>query len=172
MTWRATLAFLQRCDGWLVTGERVAIVLLFIGLLGLGMAQVIWRNLLHHGIFWADEWLQHTVLWLGFLGASLATHERCHLRIDVLTHCVPARWHPWMAVMTDLAAGVLCVLLFQAAWSFVQDEARAGTRLPFGLATWIAQSIIPLGFLLMALRFVLRAVVVLPHRDPHRTDGI
>jgi hypothetical protein len=44
--------------------------------------------------------------------------------------------------------------LAQAGWAFVQLERDSGAVLSVGLAVWIAQSIVPLGFSLMALRFI------------------
>lgn len=152
---------LRRLDHWLARLERAAVVILLTALLGLGVLQVIWRNLLASGMFWADELLQHLVLWLGFLGAALATHEQRHLNIDVLTRLLPAQWQPWRALVVHLAACLVCVLMTQAAWTFVRSEAAAGTVLTFGVPAWLAQSIIPLGFSIIALRCALHVLETL-----------
>ena len=93
------MGLLHWLDHWLASFERAGVVLLLTGLLGLGLLQVIERNVLASGLFWADELMQHMVLWLGFLGASLATREHRHLSIDVLSHFLPARgssgWDCW-----------------------------------------------------------------------------
>ena len=155
------MALLQRLDHFLAVLERVAVGLLLIGLLGLGLWQLLLRNLFASGLFWGDTLLRHIVLWLGILGASLATREQQHLSLDMLTRFLPVAYHPWIALLTNLAAVLVCALLVQAAGRFVQDEFTAGTVLDFGVATWTAQSIIPLGFLLMTLRFALRVVEAL-----------
>jgi TRAP-type C4-dicarboxylate transport system permease small subunit len=152
------MGLLHRIDYWLANLERALVVLLLSGLLGLGLLQVIERNVLASGIFWADELLQHLVLWLGFLGASLATREHRHLSIDVLSHVLPPRWQLWLRVLVNIAALVLCMLLVQAGWGVVRSEYTAGTMLTFGVPAWLAQSIIPLGFGAIALRFALRLV--------------
>lgn len=136
-------------------------MLLLSGLLGLGFLQAVWRNVFAGGFFWADELLQHMVLWLGFLGASLATHEQRHLNIDVLARLLPPTWQRRLAGLTNAAACCGCLLLGQAAWSMVRSERLAGTMLTFGVPTWVVQSIVPLGFLTMALRFSIRTVALL-----------
>jgi TRAP-type C4-dicarboxylate transport system permease small subunit len=146
---------LRQLDRWLARLEGAAVVLLLTGLLGLGLLQVILRNLLASGMFWADELLQHIVLWLGFLGASLATREQRHLNMDLLTRLSPARWQSWLSLLVDVAALLICALLTQAAWTFVRSENAAGTVLTFGVPAWLAQSIIPLGFGIISLRFAL-----------------
>ena len=148
-------------DYWLARLERALVVLLLTGLLGLGLLQVIERNLLASGLFWADELLQHLVLWLGFLGASLATREHRHLSIDVLSHLLPMRWQLWLGGLVNATALVLCMLLVQASWGLVRSEYTAGTMLTFGVPAWLAQSIIPLGFGAITLRFALRLVETL-----------
>ena len=96
------MGLLHWLDHWLASLERALVVLLLTGLLGLGLLQVIERNVLASGIFWADELLQHLVLWLGFLGASLATREQRHLSIDVLSHFLPTRWQLWLGLLVNI----------------------------------------------------------------------
>src|SRR5919197_540806 len=156
-----SMGWLHWRDYWLASLERVLVVLLLTGLLGLGLLQVIERNVLASGIFWADELLQHMVLWLGFLGASLATREHRHLSIDVLSHVLPTRWQLWLGLLVNAVALGLCMLLVQAAWGLVRSEYTAGTMLSFGVPSWLAQSIIPLGFGAITLRFALRLMETL-----------
>jgi TRAP-type C4-dicarboxylate transport system permease small subunit len=155
------MVVLHRLDNYLATVERAAVVVLLMALLGLGLLQLLLRNLFASGLFWADTLLRHLVLWLGLLGASLATHTRQHLSLDALVHVVPDRYRPWLAVLTHLTAAAVCLLLVQAAWRFVQNEYSAGTALVPGVATWLAVSIIPLELLVMSLRFALRALEIL-----------
>jgi C4-dicarboxylate transporter DctQ subunit len=150
------MAFMHRLDRLLAGLERVAIVVLLCGLLLLGLLQIVLRNVFAGGLFWADEVLRHLVLWLGFLGASLATHEQRHLRMDVLARWMPEGAQPWLALLLNLVAASGCAVLAQAAWTFVRFERESGAVLSVGLAVWMVQSIVPLGFALMALRFALR----------------
>jgi len=155
------MGLLHWLDHWLASLERALVVLLLTGLLGLGLLQVIERNVLASGIFWADELLQHMVLWLGFLGASLATREHRHLSIDVLSHFLPRQWQLWLELLVNAVALVMCTLLVQAACGLVRSEYTAGTVLTFGAPAWLAQSIIPLGFGAITLRFAVRLVATL-----------
>jgi TRAP-type C4-dicarboxylate transport system permease small subunit len=155
------MGLLHWLDHWLANLERACVALLLTGLLGLGLLQVIERNVLASGIFWADELMQHMVLWLGFLGASLATREHRHLSIDILSHFLSVHWQLWLGVLVNTAALALCTLLVQAAWGLVRSEYTAGTILSFGMPSWLAQSIIPLGFGMITLRFAVRLVETL-----------
>jgi TRAP-type C4-dicarboxylate transport system permease small subunit len=155
------MAFMHRLDRLLAGLERAAIVVLLCSLLLLGLLQIILRNVFAGGLFWADEVLRHLVLWLGFVGASLATHEQRHLRIDVLARWLPEGAQPCLGLLLNLVAASGCAILAQAAWTFVRFERESGAVLSVGLAVWMAQSIVPLGFALMALRFALRMLAAL-----------
>jgi TRAP-type C4-dicarboxylate transport system permease small subunit len=76
---------------------------------------------------------------------------------------MPEGGQPWLALLSNLLAASGCAVLAQAAWTFVQFERDSGAVLSVGLAVWIAQSIVPLGFSLMALRFVLRLLETIVH---------
>lgn len=152
------MSFLHGLDRGLAWIERASLVLLLVSLLGLGLVQVILRNVFASGLFWADEILRHLVLWIGLIGASLATREQCHLRMDVLAHGLSGHCQAGLRLTASLLAIVGCVFLAHAAWTYVSYEYMAQTKLSMGLPIWVAQSILPIGFAFMALRFALRAV--------------
>jgi TRAP-type C4-dicarboxylate transport system permease small subunit len=148
---------LHRLDSGLAWLERTSVVVLLLSLLMLGLVQVVLRNVFASGLFWADEVLRHLVLWIGFIGASLATHEQRHLRMDVLAQWLPHRYQVWINLLTNLLAMVGCALLSHAAYTYVTYEYAAETTLSIHLPIWVAQIILPVGFACMALRFALRA---------------
>lgn len=157
---------LQRLDAELARLERLTVVLMLSAVISLGFLQVLWRNLLAGGLFWADELLQHLVLWLGFLGASLATRAQRHLSLDLLARLVPTPWQRTLMLVVDSAALLVCGLLTQASWTFVRSEYMAGTMLTCGVPAWMAQSIMPLGFAVMAWRFVLHGCATYGQASP------
>ena len=53
----------------------------------------------------------------------------------------------------------------------VRSEYAAGTVLSFGVPSWLAQSIIPLGFGAITLRFVLRLVETLYRLGRHEAEA-
>ena len=150
------MAFLHRLNDLLALAERTLVVLLLSALLGLALLQVTLRNVLSSGLFGADALIRHMVLWLGFLGASLAAYEQRHLGIDLLTRTLPAKAQSWIMLLCHLIAMLVCMLLTSAAWTFVQSERQAGTLLTVGLPTWLGQTIMPIGFLSLTLRFTIR----------------
>ena len=53
--------------------EVGVVTALLLLLVGVGFLQIVLRNFFQTGLLWGDPLMRHAVLWLGCLGASLAT---------------------------------------------------------------------------------------------------
>lgn len=142
--------------------ERTLVVVLLATMVLLAFLQVILRNFFSAGILWAEPFLRHLVLWIGFLGASLATQQEKHINIDILTRFAPPRVVNIIHIVTNLFAGIICATLANAGWTFLLSEKESGGVLftvgSTGLPEWWFQIVIPVGFGLMSLRFLIRTI--------------
>jgi len=146
---------LVKVEGWLLV--------LFLGIMVvLSFAQVVLRNVFSTGFIWADPLVRHMVLWVGFLGAAIATHEERHISIDALTRFLSPRWKAAAAIAGQLFLAVVCVALVSASWTFLMEEKEAGGEIVAGLPTYLGLMIIPLGYLLIAVHAVIRSVTRWP----------
>ena len=74
--------------------EIGTVVLLVASLVVLGTIQVVMRNLMHSGLLWADPFMRHVVLYLGAIGATVASARMNHITVDVVSRVLPARLKP------------------------------------------------------------------------------
>ncbi len=147
--------------GRAVATVESALVVFLLGIMTLlGFTQVVLRNFFSSGILWADTFLRQLVLWVAFLGASLAVRERKHLNVDVLTRFMSERGKKLARLVTDVFAGVVCVVFLKASLTFVQNEIHQGTVLFLEIPTWYFQLIIPVGYALLSFRFLILNGVV------------
>ena len=86
--------WLSRFMGWLIVFFLGVMILMAFG-------QVALRNLFHTSIEWGDVLLRHLVLWVGFLGATIATGEGRHLKIEFINKLVPERHRKVIFVVTN-----------------------------------------------------------------------
>jgi len=135
--------------------ESALLVLIVSVMVLLAFTQVVLRNLFDQGILWGDIFLRHLVLWVGFIGASLATRQEKHITIDLFGRMVTGRWKSLVQVLTDLFSAGVCLLLARAGWNFVMEERVAGTIIFNNIPAWYFQIIIPVGFLMMTFRFLI-----------------
>jgi len=146
---------LVKAEGWLLV--------LFLGIMVvLSFAQVVLRNVFSTGFIWADPLVRHMVLWVGFLGAAIATHEERHISIDALTRFLSPRWKAAAAIAGQLFLAVVCVALVSASWTFLMEEKESGGEIVTGLPTYLGLMIIPLGYLLIAVHAVIRCLTRWP----------
>lgn len=153
------MKLLLRLDSYLNKVEG-SFLIAFLGLMVvLAFLQVILRNVFSSGIMWADILLRHLVLWIGFLGAALATSRKRHINIDALTRFLPTKPRHAVGVLTDLFAAAICYLLFRSSITFVQNEIAEKTTIYADIPAWCGEIIIPIGFGLLVVHFVIRGVL-------------
>ena len=147
---------LRRIDAVLAKAEQVLIVIVLSVMLLLAFLQVLLRNAWDFGLPWIDILLRHLVLWLGIMGASLATRMNRHIRIEALLRFLPARHQRFVERGVLLMAAAICTLLGVAAVDLVRQEQATGSMAFGPVPTWMLQLILPVGFAIVAFRFGLQ----------------
>jgi TRAP-type C4-dicarboxylate transport system permease small subunit len=152
------MSSIRLLNRFLLRLETVLLVFFLSVMIVLAFAQVMMRNLFSTGFLWGDPLVRQMVLWAGFMGAAVATSEGRHISIDVITKFLPDRRRYAARVLTSLAGAVISYFLGSAALTFLLDEKEAGGVLIQGIPSWIGLLIIPAGYGLMAIHFLLVAV--------------
>jgi TRAP-type C4-dicarboxylate transport system permease small subunit len=148
---RRGLVALRHVENGLLT----ALVLLLVVLAG---AQIVLRDVFHTGLSFADPLMRQLVLWTGMLGALAAVRDDKHIALDVLQRFLSPPAQKVARMLTLGFAAVVCALLAYYSYSMVLVDFDGGSPSPLaGLPAWSAETILPVGFGLMALRFLLRA---------------
>lgn len=146
---------IKQLDEWLAKAESGVLVFLLFLMIFLAFGQVLLRNFLDSGLLWTDLFLRQLVLWVGFLGASLAVRERRHISIDVLPQFLPDTYKPFIQVLVNFCTGVISVFLAIASWKFVQLEMEYPIILFLNIPAWVFQTILPTSFSVISLRYFL-----------------
>lgn len=153
---------------WVRRLETLLLALLLTAMILLAGSQILLRNLFDAGWVWADPLLRIAVLWLGLLGALAATRTNHHIRIDILGRLLPSGLQRSVSVINLLFSAAVCGLLAWHGGRFVWQEYQESIQAFAQLPAWWFESIIPLGFGLMAVRFLLLAVIGEPAADTHK----
>jgi C4-dicarboxylate transporter DctQ subunit len=138
--------------------EQTLITILLSLMIAIAFLQIVLRNIFATGITWADPLVRNLVLWVGFVGAAIATREGKHITIDLLPQWVPQQVKTIIGVIIQLFAAFICGLLTFASVKFVRNEALMGSITFLGIPGWVPQLILPITFGIMALRFCLLAL--------------
>ncbi len=154
------VVWFARIEEWLLT----LLVLILVILAG---AQILLRNVFGGGIAWADPFLRTLVVWTAMLGALAAVRDDKHIAVDVLQRFLPAGAQRIARVLTLLFTAAICAAMAWYSIGLVRidfgESASAAANDVLAIPNWLLESILPLGFALMALRFVLRAFAAPAH---------
>jgi TRAP-type C4-dicarboxylate transport system permease small subunit len=153
---------IARIEGWLLilflslmvslTFVQVILRSLFI------YAHVSWANDVMGSLDWSELFVRLLVLWVTFLGASLVTRENKHIKIDLLTHLMPATWSPYRELLLSVSGAIVSALMIRASLFYISTELSFGGNVFLNVPTWVGQVIMPAGFSLIWFRFLLRAM--------------
>ncbi len=152
------MKILRALSNLLVRIETILLVLFLSAMVVLAFGQVLLRNVFGTSVLWIDPFVRHTVLWAGFIGAALATSDDRHISIDAFTKYLSPRTKSVVKIITGFAAAVACGFLALAAWGFLREEMTSSDELFLGIPSWVIRVIIPAGYALIALHFLIGAV--------------
>jgi TRAP-type C4-dicarboxylate transport system permease small subunit len=116
-----------RGEGWVTVGVLLSMVFVAAfsaGVRNLTRFDVQWANNLLTDMEWADSYLRKATMWLAFLGASLATHYRKNINIDVLIRIAPLKQKYVMHAIAGVAGGIITLALAYSLASAVSLNLR------------------------------------------------
>ena len=108
--------------------------------------------------------VQHCTLWIGFLGAVLATRKNKLLaltRKPLFTKEEKFHFGKWISKVTTF---LVLLALTWGSWELVKIEIKYPIDIAPNIPRWFAQIIMPLGFGLMAVQVYSNSYVKLIHK--------
>jgi tripartite ATP-independent transporter DctM subunit len=121
------------------------------------LLEIVLRRLAGVGVPGAGPIVQHLVLWVGFLGAAIAAREGRLLSLATGGFVPEGAPRRAATIFTAAVASAAAILLASGAIDLIRSEREAGTILGAGIPTWVAQLVLPVGFILIAVRLVWRS---------------
>ena len=150
------LKILRRCEDGLLVILLLVMILTAVG-------QIVLRNFFDSGILWADAMIRVLVLWLGLLGAMVATRTNNHINIDILSHVLSPRLNKLSQAITLFFTSFICGLTAFYGSQFVKMEWDYHSPGFANVPAWLCEIIIPLAFASMALRSLLHSIQAFYH---------
>jgi TRAP-type C4-dicarboxylate transport system permease small subunit len=147
----------ERADELVGKVEQTVLVTFLGFMIVLAFLQIVLRNFFFTGLDWGDSLLRNLVLWVGFVGATLATKEGKHINIDIISRRLPSLGKNIVTLITHLFSFLICCGLTYAAIKFIKNEIEMGNRTFLNIPAWIPEMILPTTFILMTFRFGLRS---------------
>ncbi|MEJ2087961.1 MAG: TRAP transporter small permease [Gammaproteobacteria bacterium] len=146
--------------GRLVAGlkfiESGLLVVILGAMILLAAYQVVARNLFDTGILWGDALVRVLVLWVTFIGATIASRDDDHIRIDLLTRFIGDRSNAWLERLRNLFTAIVAGVFAWYSLRFVILDYQDGITAFAAVPAWVCEAVMPFGAALISLRYLLR----------------
>jgi TRAP-type C4-dicarboxylate transport system permease small subunit len=156
---------IQTCIRRLHKLEDSLLALLLLTMILLAVSDIVMRNLLGSGAAWIPPILRIMVLWLGLLGALMATRSQEHIAIDVLSRSLSETGKRYASAGGALFAALVCGCIAWFSVEFVVSAMEYNDMAFARVPAWPLQLVIPFSFALMTLRFLIHTAGYLMHDD-------
>ena len=145
-------------------GEDTLAVVIFAAMTLLPVIEATTRLFSTNGIPASQVLVQHFTLWIGFLGAILATRQNKLLaltREPLFDEAEKPHLGKWIAKVTTF---LVLVALTWGSWELLKIEMQYPIDIAPNIPRWVAQLIMPVGFGLMAIQVYVKSYKKHIHR--------
>ncbi len=142
---------------WIAIFEDGLLVFLLSAMILVAALQIVLRNFFDLGLSWGDQTLRILVLWVALMGAVAASRENKHINIDVLLRFLTVRGRALSQVVVGGFTALICGFVAYYAGRFVFLDYEAGTKIYGNVPAWVVEIILPAGFALISLRYLIFA---------------
>lgn len=123
----------------------------------LPLLEIALRKFFSTGIPGSAVWVQHLTLWVAFLGAAIAARKGELLSLSAGISLLGQKTRDAAQIFASGMGVAVCGTLAYGSLQLVLVEREGGSLLALGLPVWVAQGIMPLGFLVIGLRMLGKA---------------
>ena len=135
---------------------------ILLAMVAISFGQVVVRNVFAFGFMWADQVLRACVLWLAFLGASLATDYARHIRVDIFPRYLTGKRQKFVEISATLFLLVGCIFFAYAAWDYMIVKYHSNLNIFLrGIPDWIIVTILPYFFIMTIFRSTLHIQAIM-----------
>lgn len=146
-------SFLEHSRKILYRLEDGVLVGLLLLMIGMAVTQIFLRNLFDTGIVWSEVLTRILVLWVGLIGAMVASRQGNHITIDILNRYLPKKAKTVSNFVIEIFTSLICSVAAYYSVLFVRMEYLDGGAAFANIPVWICEAIIPFAFTVIALRY-------------------
>lgn len=164
--------WLRRAEGLLAGLSGLCLILIVIAV----CAEIVMRYFFKSPLIWVVELTEYGLLYVTFLGSAWLLKREGHVRVDVVIGCLSQTWQDRWAALSSLIGLLVSLVLTVFGAVTTWDHYVRGIFKPSVLEfpTWVPLLAIPLGSLLLSLRFARmlhQSVRQLKGADPTGREG-
>lgn len=155
---------------WLLAFTRTVSAICLISSVMINFINIIGRYVFSVSIPWAEEIMLFLMVGCVFTGCCAVAWQSRHIRMDVMISALPKPLHDFFNLLSELVLIAAAVTVTVFAYPVISqlaafDERSEAANFPLV----IPQSMVPIGYILMALLVAIR--LLSPRRTPAAPPG-
>ncbi|MDD2464076.1 MAG: TRAP transporter small permease [Desulfobulbus sp.] len=136
--------------------EEAIICLLLVTTTGLVSMDVVMRFGFNSGFIWNQELTLHMSAWFVLFGCSYGVKQGSHIGVDAFVKLFPPLGRRILTTIGCLLALAYCGLIIYGGCIYLNKVREFGIELEdIPVATWIARSILIVGFVFLTIRILI-----------------
>jgi len=145
------LRVLAACENAAAAGATLLFVFITLAI----CAEVLMRYGLNAPIRWVVEISEYALLWITFLGAAWVLRQGGHVRVDIMLQYLSPRALRICGLFSSASGAFVTLVLFGFGVEATVSAYLRGAFKPTGIdvPTWLVIIVIPVGAVLLFLRF-------------------
>lgn len=154
---------LNRLDDWLAG-------LALFACFGVVCCEMGGRYFFNSSQLWSEELSRYLIIGSTYFGAAAAVRTEDHIRVELLIDLLPASVRRGLEVLISLLCALFTGTVGYFGYRWVQDSATLGlfsADSSLVIPIYVFQAVVPIGFAIMTLRFLARALCVGRHGPRH-----
>jgi C4-dicarboxylate transporter DctQ subunit len=158
---------LDRVARFIARVEDISVGVILLGATFILFQGVVLRYAFNYSFSWTEEVVRYSIVWLVFIGGSIAARRGAHICMDVAVVHLPPRARLAMAAVATAIACLFTalityygVILTWSIWSYDQRSPAGEFPMAFAFAA------VPVGCALMTIRFFVALSAYARGRDP------
>lgn len=129
-----------------------------LSMLLMAVLQIFLRNFFSSGVLWGDAMVRILVLWVGLLGAMIATRNNNHINIDIISRFLPENLKNISQLIVQVFAAFVCAVMTWHSFRFILMEMEYETNAFASVPAWVCESIIPFAFAVICIRYTILSI--------------
>jgi C4-dicarboxylate transporter, DctM subunit len=143
-------------EHWLKTAENAVVSVALLAMMLIPLVESLLRRAFQMGIPASTTIVQHMVLVVGMLGGAIAARDKRLLSLSTLGETsFRGRWKDASQIFTNGVSAAVTTFLGLASYQFVEAERQADQILAYRIPMWVVESVLPIGFAVIAIRILL-----------------
>lgn len=151
---------------WLDWFEKTAVTALLGTMIAVVFLQVVFRFVIKGSLPWSEELARYVMVWAVFIGASMGAKSGAHIGVEAFVKVLPDGWKKPLVIVSAAFSVLFCAVVFALSAKVVVNIFSSGQVSPaMEIPMYWAYAAVPVGILLMGVRFLEAAVLALGRID-------